>query len=190
MRINHRISSPARPFTIAFQIITLVERRSDQYLGCMVARMMIERNSFIVVKEDCLFDSCVVFIWDLPEWIELRRKFWPAFEVHYSPFRRPRQRITPPSNDWIKILLNYKPLTGIPLLAHICATFINELRASLITFLLFVPWQRLIARNLAELFSSNRGISHLNETCRVDELSRGSVLGLKFSQTTNDRNVP
>jgi len=30
-------------------------------------------------------------------------------------------------------------LTGIPLLAHICTTFINELHASLITFLLFVP---------------------------------------------------
>ena len=30
-------------------------------------------------------------------------------------------------------------LTGIPLLAHICTTFINELRASLITFFTFCP---------------------------------------------------
>ena len=30
--------------------------------------------------------------------------------------------------------LHQGPLTGITLLAHICATFINELRASLITF--------------------------------------------------------
>jgi hypothetical protein len=29
--------------------------------------MMIERDSFIVVIEDCLFNSCGVFIWDLPE---------------------------------------------------------------------------------------------------------------------------
>jgi hypothetical protein len=27
----------------------------------MVAQMMIERNSFIVVKEDCLLNSCGVF---------------------------------------------------------------------------------------------------------------------------------
>ena len=45
-------------------------------------------------------------------------------------------------------------------------------------------------RNDRELYSSNRGISHLNEARRIDKLSRGSVLGLKFSQTTNDRNVP
>jgi Cu/Ag efflux pump CusA len=30
-------------------------------------------------------------------------------------------------------------LTGTPLLVHLCATFINKLRASLITVLLFVP---------------------------------------------------
>jgi len=37
--------------------------------------------------------------------------------------------------------------------------------------------QRLIDRNAAKLFSSNRVISHLNEACRIDELSRGSVSG-------------
>ena len=42
----------------------------------------------------------------------------------------------------------------------------------------------LIARNDRELFSSNHGVLHLNEARRIDELSRGSVLGLKFSQTT------
>jgi hypothetical protein len=30
----------------------------------------------------------------------------------------------------------------------------------------------------------------LNEACRIDELSRESVLGLKFSQTTSTQNVP
>ncbi len=52
-----------------------------------------------------------------------------------------------------------------------------KLRASLITFPNFVRWQRLIARNLAELFISNCGISFLHEACRIDEMSRGSVLG-------------
>jgi len=48
---------------------------------------------------------------------------------------------------------------------------------------MFVLTQHLIARNVCELFSSNRGISHLNETCRIDELSRGSVLGYKIITT-------
>jgi hypothetical protein len=45
-----------------------------------------------------------------------------------------------------------------------------------ITFLLFVRSQHLIARNVCELFSSDRGVSHLNEACCIDELSRGSDL--------------
>ena len=32
--------------------------------------------------------------------------------------------------------------------------------------------------------------SYLNKVCRINELSRGSVLGLKFSQTTSAQNVP
>ena len=55
--------------------------------------------------------------------------------------------------------------------------FFNELRAR-INFPNFVRCQRLMARNVAELSSSNRGDSHLNEACRIDEMSRGSVLGL------------
>ena len=55
-----------------------------------------------------------------------------------------------------------------------------ELRDRLITFLLFVRWQRLIARNDRELFSSNPGVSHLNEACRINELSRGSILGYEI----------
>ena len=50
--------------------------------------------------------------------------------------------------------------------------FLSELRASLISFPNFVRCQCLIARNLAELFSSNRGVSHLHEACRIDELSK------------------
>jgi len=47
----------------------------------------------------------------------------------------------------------------------------------LINFSIFVRSQHLIARNVAALFSSNRGISHLNEACHIDEVIRGSILG-------------
>jgi len=50
-----------------------------------------------------------------------------------------------------------------------------ELRASLISFQIFVRCQRLIARNDREFFSSNRGISHLYEACRINDVSRGSL---------------
>ena len=81
-------------------------------------------------------------------------------------------------------------LTALPLVAHICASLYIELRDRLLTFPICVPSQRLIARNVCELFSSNRGISHLHEACRINELSKGTVLELTFSQTTSARNVP
>jgi hypothetical protein len=56
-----------------------------------------------------------------------------------------------------------QPLTGIRLWAHICAHLYFELRDCFITFPIFVSSQRLIARNVRELFSFNHGISHLNE---------------------------
>jgi hypothetical protein len=72
---------------------------------------------------------------------------------------------------WNKII----SLTGIRLWAQICAHLNLELRKCLITFPIFVPSQRLIARNVRELFSFNRGISHLNNACRIDDVSRGSL---------------
>ena len=66
-------------------------------------------------------------------------------------------------------------LTGIRLWAQICAHLNLELRKCLITFLLFVRCQRLIARNDRELFSFNRGVLHLNNACRIDDVSRGSL---------------
>ena len=71
-------------------------------------------------------------------------------------------------------------LTGIQLWAHICAHLNFELHDCLITFPIFVPSQRLIARNLPELFSYNRGVSHFYAACRIDELSRGSILGYEI----------
>ena len=66
-------------------------------------------------------------------------------------------------------------LTGIRLWAQICAHLNLELRKCLVTFLIFVRCQRLIARNDRELFSFNRGVSHLNNACRIDDVSRGSL---------------
>ena len=43
-------------------------------------------------------------------------------------------------------------------------------------FQFFVHCQRLIARNVANGFLLNRGISHCYEACRIDYVSRGFVL--------------
>jgi hypothetical protein len=66
-------------------------------------------------------------------------------------------------------------LTGIRLWAHKCAHLNFELRDCLITFPIFVLSQRLIARNVREFFSFNRGVSHLNEAHCIDDVSRGSL---------------
>ena len=66
------------------------------------------------------------------------------------------------------------------MVSYMIPHFVFELCSSLITFLIFVRWQRLIARNVRQLFSSNRGILHLNEASCIDELSRGSVLGYEI----------
>jgi len=58
--------------------------------------------------------------------------------------------------------------------------FFIEFHASLITFPTIVYRQRLIARNLAELSSSNRDVSHLHEAHCINELSRESMLGYKI----------
>jgi hypothetical protein len=71
-------------------------------------------------------------------------------------------------------------LTGIPLWSQICDHLNYLLCARLKTFPILVLLQRMIHRNVRELFSYNRGISHLNETCRIHELSRGSDLGYKI----------
>jgi hypothetical protein len=55
-----------------------------------------------------------------------------------------------------------KPLTAEPLWAQIWAHLKIELRASLITFTIFVRSQRLIARNVRELRSTLRAIHPLN----------------------------
>ena len=85
---------------------------------------------------------------------------------------------------------------------RVCASFITRILTRILSIECRSSHCRLAARQYVrtrnngkgvkkdrELFSSNRGISHLNEACHIDKLSRGFVLGLKFSQTTSDRNV-
>ena len=72
---------------------------------------------------------------------------------------------------------------------QICTHLNFELRDCLITILIFVLSQRLIARNVRELFSFNRGVSHLNEARPIDDVSRGSLLCYKILTKTSARNV-
>jgi hypothetical protein len=77
---------------------------------------------------------------------------------------------------WYPFPLHSQGLPGIQLWAHILCAHLNfELRDCLITFPNFVPSQCLIVRIVRELFSFNRGVSHLNEACRIDDVSRGSL---------------
>ena len=55
----------------------------------------------------------------------------------------------------------------------------NVFRHCLITFRFFVRSQRLIARNVANGFLLNRGVSHCYEACHINEVSRGSLSSYK-----------
>ena len=63
----------------------------------------------------------------------------------------------------------------------ILATIFNQLCLRLITFLVFVCCQCLIAKNVCKLFSSYQGIPHFYAACCIDELSRGSNSGWKVT---------
>ncbi len=54
----------------------------------------------------------------------------------------------------------------------------NKLQWWLVTLAIFVHCKRLIARKIAEIFSSNIVVQPFLEPCCFDELSRGSVLCL------------
>ncbi len=70
-------------------------------------------------------------------------------------------------------------------MAHICTINFNKLCGRLITFQIFVHWQCLIAQNVAELFNLNRGIWVSVKGSRAKDMSRGSILGMRFSQATS-----
>jgi hypothetical protein len=54
----------------------------------------------------------------------------------------------------------------------------NKLHARVVSQRIFVRYQCLMARKIAELFSLNRGIRPFYAACCFNELSRGSVLCL------------
>jgi hypothetical protein len=64
------------------------------------------------------------------------------------------------------------------MVAYLGALFF-ELRTSLISFRIFVRCQRLIARNVADGFLLFSLATRFNEACRIDDVSRGSISGLK-----------
>jgi hypothetical protein len=95
---------------------------------------------------------------------------------------------------WIVVFVVKDTFRTIPTVeaygAGVCCSRQNLIAVKLlITFPNFVRWQCLITRNVAEPSSSNRWVSLLNEACPINELSRGSVLGLKFSQTSREQDV-
>ena len=67
-------------------------------------------------------------------------------------------------------------------MVHIlCISFLYEFRNRLLTFLLFVHWQHLIARNMRELFSSNRGVKCLRKQF-AQQVARHVDLRVSVSQ--------
>ena len=77
----------------------------------------------------------------------------------------------------VQALVGQKPLNRLTAMVAYLRPLFFELRTSLITFRIFVRCQRLIARKLAELFSFLAVIRDLNEACRIDDVSRGSLSG-------------
>jgi hypothetical protein len=53
--------------------------------------------------------------------------------------------------------------------------YFNELRARVVSLRIFVRYQRLMARKIAELFGLSRGVQPFYAACCFDDVSRGSV---------------
>ena len=78
-------------------------------------------------------------------------------------------------NDGHEQFLAFNSLTAIG--GHDRQLF-NKLLWCLVSLPIFVCCQCLIARKIAELFSSNCAMSQLYKACSIDDVSRGSVLCL------------
>jgi capsule polysaccharide export protein KpsC/LpsZ len=112
-------------------------------------------------------------------WLKISTALNPNKNGNSALFNRTEEYSTSSLHDILKVskkLIITCLLTGIRLWCHIWHHFYFELCDCLITFPIFVPSQRLIARNVCELFSFNCVFSHLNEACRIDDVSRGSLL--------------
>ena len=70
-------------------------------------------------------------------------------------------------------------------MGQICSIVFKKLRDCLITFLIFVRWQRLIAQNVAELFSYNHGVAHFTQLITTMSWVEGPFWGMRFSQTNS-----
>ena len=68
--------------------------------------------------------------------------------------------------------------------------YFYELRARVVSLRIFVRYQRLMARKIAELFGLNRGVRPFYAACCFDELSRGSfscLLNASFKTAVSQR---
>ena len=68
--------------------------------------------------------------------------------------------------------------------------YFYELRARLVSLRIFVRYQRLMARKIAELFGLNRGVRPFYAARCFDELSRGSfscLLNASFKTAVSQR---
>ncbi len=120
-----------------------------------------------------------IFAFQISHWIFLLFKYhtWHLGFSNITHAKNPVLKIRLVPSSWPE---NVFFLTAFNHYGRISAQLFNELHDPLITFLLFVRWKRLIARNDHELFSSNRGVSHWNEARCIDELSRGPILGYEI----------
>ncbi len=91
---------------------------------------------------------------------------------HHIPWQPLHQQLP---KGMVQAWVGQKLLTAQPLWLHICNHFFNES--------IFVPWQRLIAQNVLELFLFNCGVSHFYAACRINDVSKGFVLGSKIDAT-------
>jgi hypothetical protein len=86
-----------------------------------------------------------------------------------------------------KARINFNSLTAID--GH-DRPYFNELRARVVSPWIFVRYQRLMARKIAELFGLNRGVRPFYAACCFDELSRGFVsclLNASFKTVVSQR---
>jgi len=68
--------------------------------------------------------------------------------------------------------------------------YFYKLRARVVSLRIFVRYQRLMARKIAELFGLNRGVRPFYAACCFDELSRGSfscLLNASFKTAVSQR---
>ena len=138
-RLSHSSWQRANPSTLACTSCDRSVSRCDSFSSRLVRRFRVLCDMNIPVRDTVVVRS------DIEYWWRERRFLWRNISL-----RGVSGCIT---LCWI----------GADTSERIMLARKNELRDRLITFPIFVPSQRLIARNVCELFSYNCGISHFTQ---------------------------